>query len=589
MLRTHNCGQLNKEFDGCKVKLCGWVSTQRDHGGVTFIDLRDRFGRTQVVFNPEINFELHQEVKKVRNEYVLQVEGKVRLRPEGTENLNLSTGGIEVMADSFEILSESDTLPFEIESAIPISEENRLKYRFLDLRRPQMIENIYHRFEVSKIARHYLENNQFIEVETPILTKSTPEGARDYLVPSRTFPGSFFALPQSPQLFKQLLMVAGVDRYFQMARCFRDEDLRADRQPEHTQIDMELSFVTEEDIYHVIEGLIKQIFQNIINVDLPETFIKMDYEQAMLEYGTDKPDMRFDLKIKDVSHIVEKSEFKVFTSTISEGGVVRGICLKGGANMSIKEIDDLIIFVQKNKGKGLAWMKVDENNNLKSSIAKFFPEEVGQKLKQEMGGEPNDLLLFIADKKDVVSYVLGNLRLHLANIKNLIKPDVFKPLWVINFPLLEYDHIDKRYVAIHHPFTHPKVEDIDLLNKTPDKVRARAYDLVINGTEVGGGSIRIHQLNLQRQMFDVLGIKKEEAEKKFGFLLNGFKYGAPPHGGIAIGLDRLVMILYNLQSIRDVIAFPKTQTAACLMTECPSQVSEDQLKELAIQTVIEED
>ncbi len=585
MLRSHHCGELNPTQVGQKVILCGWVATRRDHGGVIFIDLRDRYGITQLVFNPDRNKIVHENISKVRNEYVLCARGEVCLRPQGTINTKLPTGAIEVLIDSFDVLSESEPLPFEMDS-INTSEELRLEYRYLDLRRKGMMDKLAYRHAIAKSARNYLESKGFMEVETPMLTKSTPEGSRDYLVPSRTFPGKFFALPQSPQLFKQILMVAGVDRYFQLARCFRDEDLRADRQPEHTQIDMEMSFIEEKDIQEIVEGLICKVFEEQLHIELPRPFLRMDYETTMLKYGVDKPDLRFGLEIMDITTIAQKSDFKVFVSVVESGGVVRGINVKRGASLSIKDIDDLIAFVQKNRAKGLAWMKVDEQGKLKSSVVKFFNEEIQNQIQQAFKAEPNDLLLFVADEKSNVCFALGQLRTHLAEKLKLISENDYKILWVVNFPLLEWDKEEKRYAACHHPFTHPKDEDVHLLDTDPAKVRAKAYDLVINGTEVGGGSIRIHQQSLQKKMFQILGIGEKEAEVKFGFLLNAFKYGAPPHGGLAIGLDRLVMLVFKLSSIRDVIAFPKTQTAACPMTNCPSEVTEKQLRELYIKSTV---
>ena len=572
--RTHYCAQLNKDNVGQEVVVCGWVNSRRDHGGVTFIDLRDKGDVLQVVFDATLEV-----AHKLRSEYVLSVKGKIRRRPLDTENSLLKTGEIELVAEEVELLNKSLTPPFEISDKTKTSEEIRLKYRYLDLRRPQLLKNFSLRHKVSKIIREILDKRGFIEVETPILTKSTPEGARDYLVPSRVNPGEFFALPQSPQLFKQLLMVAGMDKYFQICKCFRDEDLRADRQPEFTQVDMEMSFVDEEEIFAVVEGIISTLFQQALNKKITLPFSRLSYGEAMEKYGTDKPDLRFGLEIIDLSVIVSNCQFKVFKGAVEKGGKVRGIRVKG--EFSRKEIEEMTAWIASFGAKGLAWMKVT-SEGLESNIAKFFSKEELQQIQDKMQGEEGDLLLFVADKEKIVNSSLANLRLYLAEKKKLINSDSFHFSWIIDFPLLEYSEEEKRLQALHHPFTSPKEEDISLLSESPQKVRSRAYDLVLNGYELGGGSIRIHNASLQREMFNVLGISDAQAEQKFGFLLKALDFGAPPHGGIALGLDRLIMLMVGADSIRDVIAFPKTQKAICLLTESPSPVTEKQLQELHI-------
>ncbi|MGI5902045.1 MAG: aspartate--tRNA ligase [Desulfitobacteriia bacterium] len=573
---------LGKEKIGETVHLLGWVQTRRDHGGVIFVDLRDRSGLVQVVFNPEIAAQDFEQAERLRSEYVIEVFGSVRLRPEGSENPNLLTGEIEVVAEKLTILNKAKTPPFYIQNNLDVDESLRLRYRYLDLRRPEMQQIIKLRHQVTQIMRNFLSEQGFLEIETPMLMKSTPEGARDYLVPSRVNPGSFYALPQSPQIFKQLLMVAGLEKYFQIARCFRDEDLRADRQPEFTQLDMEMSFVDMEDILPLMEELLVRIFEEVKGIELPTPFPRLTYREAMERYGSDKPDTRFGMELIDVGEIVKNTGFKVFANVIAQGGRVKGICAKGCAAMPRREIDDLTKFVGIFGAKGLAYIVVTEEG-LKSPIIKFFTEEEINNILNTMGAEPGDIVFFVADKETVVFNALGNLRLELAKRLDLIPKDSLNCLWVTEFPLLEYDEEEKRYVAIHHMFTNPMPEDLELLETNPLQVRAQAYDLVLNGLELGGGSIRIHNREIQEKIFALVGLSSEEAKEKFGYLLEAFEYGTPPHGGIALGLDRLIMILGERENIRDVIPFPKTQSAACLLTKAPSPVLPEQLEELHIE------
>lgn len=583
-MRSHYCGVVDETLLDQEVTLCGWANRRRDHGGVIFVDLRDREGLVQVVFNPD-DPEMFLQAEAIRNEYVLQVTGTVRARPEGTVNDNLRTGKIEVYVSKLVVLNASETPPFMIDDD-DVNEDNRLKYRYLDMRRPEMLKRIKLRSQVTRSLREYLDNQGFLDLETPMLTKATPEGARDYLVPSRTHQGSFFALPQSPQIFKQLLMVAGMDRYYQMVRCFRDEDLRADRQPEFTQLDMELSFVDEEEIMLITENMIRDLFANVLEVPLPNPFPRMTHEEAMLRYGSDKPDLRIDMELVDINDIMKDVDFKVFSGPANdENGRVAALRLPKGADLSRKQIDELTAYVGRYGAKGLAYIKVNDvtagREGLQSPIVKFIPDEALEEIIKRCDVETGDMLFFGAGSTTVVNESIGALRVKLGHDRGLASHE-WKPLWVVDFPMFEWDERNKRWSALHHPFTAPVSDDIEALKANPGKAISRAYDMVLNGTELGGGSMRIHNSDMQQAAFEILGIDEAEQEEKFGFLLNALKYGCPPHGGLAFGLDRLVMLMTGAQSIRDVMTFPKTQTAACMLTDAPSVVSNEQLKELNI-------
>ena len=581
--RSHRCTEVTTANIGQEVTVMGWVQKSRNKGGIIFVDLRDRSGILQIIFEEsDCGAESFAKAEKLRSEYVIAVTGRVEAR-SGAVNENLATGDIEVRANSLRILSESETPPFPIEENSKTKEELRLKYRFLDLRRPDMQRNLLLRSKIAILTRQFLAEEGFLEIETPTLIKSTPEGARDYLVPSRVHPGSFYALPQSPQLFKQLLMCSGYDRYFQLARCYRDEDLRADRQPEFTQIDMELSFVDVDDVIDVNERLLHKLFKEILNVEIPQPIPRMTWQEAMDRFGSDKPDLRFGMELKNVSDVVKDCEFVVFKGALENGGTVRGINAEGQGHMPRKKIDALVEFAKGYGAKGLAYVAIQEDGSYKSSFAKFMTEEQMAALISAMDGKPGDLLLFAADKNKVVWDVLGNLRLEIARQLDLLKKDDFKFLWVTEFPLLEYSEEQGRFVAMHHPFTMPMDEDWHLIDSNPGAVRAKAYDIVLNGTEIGGGSVRIHQSDIQSKMFEVLGFTPEKAQEQFGFLLEAFKYGVPPHAGLAYGLDRVVMLMGGCDSIREVIAFPKVKDASCLMTEAPTPVDPKQLEELGIE------
>ncbi|MBQ3060013.1 MAG: aspartate--tRNA ligase [Desulfovibrio sp.] len=576
--RTHTCGQLTLENDGAEVCLMGWVQYRRDHGGLIFVDLRDRQGLTQIVFSPDMAPEAHENAHILRSEYVLAVRGTVRPRPEGMVNPNMPTGQIEVVVLEWKLLNTSKTPPFPIEDRCDAGENLRLAWRYLDLRRPRMQGNLFMRHKVSQTIRRYLDEGGFVEVETPVLTKSTPEGARDFLVPSRLNNGEFYALPQSPQLFKQMLMVAGFERYFQIVRCFRDEDLRADRQPEFTQVDIEMSFVDEEQVMTMAEGLMARVFRDVLGKELTLPFPRMPWAEAMARFGVDKPDTRFDLELKDITDVVRGSGFKLF----AQARLVKGLKVPGGENLTRKEIDGFTEFVKIYGAQGLAWIKVKSEEEWQSPIAKFLSENERKGIAAALDLRVGDIAFFQAGEADMVNAALGNLRVHLAEHLNLIPEDSFNFLWITDFPLFEYDAEAGRYVACHHPFTSPAPGHLELMNTEPEKVLARAYDMVLNGNEVGGGSIRIHTEAVQRRMFEALGFSPSEAESQFGFLIQALAQGAPPHGGLAFGLDRLVMLLSDSNSIRDVIAFPKTQKATCLLTDAPSPVSAVQLRELGL-------
>jgi aspartyl-tRNA synthetase len=580
--RTHSCGELRLGDAGREVVLMGWVQRRRDHGGLIFVDLRDRRGLTQVVFNPEVNPDTHNKAGVLRDEFVLAVRGVVNPRPPEMVNPNLPTGEIEVMVSELRLLNSAKTTPFELEDyRLDISEALRLKYRYLDLRRPSVMKNILFRHHAAQVVRQFLNGQGFIEVETPILTKSTPEGARDYLVPSRVQPGQFFALPQSPQLFKQLLMMGGLDRYYQLCRCFRDEDLRADRQPEFTQIDLEMAFITEADVYQVVEGLMAALFRELLGVEAPLPFPRLTYRECLDRFGLDSPDLRFGLELQDLTDLVRDTQFRQFREVVEQGGVVKALNAPGLSRLSRKELDELIDLAGVYGARGLAWVKI-QKDGWQSPLAKYFPESVKDAVNLRLAAREGDLILLVADAPLAACTALGQVRLHLGQKEGLIREEVHRLVWVSDFPLMEYDAGLGRWAPMHHPFTAPVDADVPLLATDPGQVRARAYDLVLNGVEIGGGSIRINRRDIQQQVFQTLGISPVEAEEKFGFLLEALEYGAPPHGGVAFGFDRLVAIFCGAKSIREVIAFPKTQKAACLVTKAPSRVDPEQLLELGL-------
>ena len=584
--RSHMCCDVSEELIGSEVTVMGWVQRRRDLGQLIFIALRDRTGLIQAVVDGNNSaHELFKKAESVRSEYVLAIRGKVAPRTEGNVNKNMKTGAIEIIAEELRILSESETTPFQVEDEITVKDDLRLKYRYIDLRRPCQLKNMILRHKTAQVIRNFLSDEGFLEIETPVLGKSTPEGARDYLVPSRVHPGSFYGLPQSPQLYKQLLMVSGMDRYYQIAKCFRDEDLRADRQPEFTQVDMELSFVDVDDIIDVNERLIKKVFKEILDVDVPIPMQRMKYKDAMERYGSDKPDVRFGMELHNITDIVRETEFVVFKNAIEDGGSVRAINANGCGHYPRKQIDSLVEFVKTYKAKGLAWIVVNDDGSLKSQIAKFFTPEKLQEIVDALEGKPGDLILICADADRIVFDSLGALRCEIARRQELTRPDDFRFLWVTEFPMFEWDDEENRYVAEHHPFTCPMDEDLPLLDTDPSKVRAKAYDMVLNGFELGGGSIRIHRRDIQQKIFSLLGFSDEDAQERFGFLLDAFKYGVPPHGGLAFGFDRIIMLMTGSSSIRDVIAFPKVKDASCPLTDAPGTVDDKQLDELGIAIV----
>ena len=583
--RSDFCGELSKKHIDSTVTLMGWVQSRRDHGGVIFVDLRDGEGLCQIVFNPEYDPKIHQTAEQLRDEWVIAVKGKVTPRTEETVNPNLKTGEIEVVAEEARVLNTSRVIPFLIENEVNADELLRLKYRYLDLRRPPMRDNIIFRHKVAAAVRNYLNENGFLEIETPYFTKSTPEGARDFLVPSRLNEGQFYALPQSPQTLKQTLMISGFDRYYQIVKCFRDEDLRADRQPEFTQIDMEMSFVSEDDVISTVEGMMKTVLRETKGIDVNIPFLRMPYEEAMERYGTDCPDTRFGLELKDISSIFKDSQFKVFRGALEKGGAVKALKLGGGAGkLTRKEIDDLTEYAVSLGAKGLAWIRVGEDG-WNSPIVKFLSEEERGLLAEALLMEKGDIVFFGADSVETVNQVMSNVRLRLGEILSLVDEEKLEFLWVVDFPLLKYAPREKRYIAVHHPFTAPRDEDVEKIESSPGDASSKSYDIVLNGVEIGGGSIRIHRKDIQQKVFEAIGVGEDEALEKFGFLLEALEFGAPPHGGIALGLDRLLMLLSGGKSIRDVIAFPKTQKGACPLTEAPSEISPEQLLEVGISTI----